>query len=198
MSSAPTRPSDSANVNSQAAMAALRAARQAGYGLPCAKCRTYYAANLPACPVCNAGERISPQVVDGENSAPPVSSEDAALEQERETFLREFKAQVYSSHMQINAAASFRCSQEDNHQGSFEPASICQSCYDHAFQRIDVLEAALRMDLKEATQVVYEAVWADPSDPNQTYQNAAMALLSELRRRAGLDEVLGPNKSLAH
>jgi len=31
-----------------------------GYGLPCAKCRKYYAANLSACPVCKSAERVSP------------------------------------------------------------------------------------------------------------------------------------------
>jgi hypothetical protein len=51
---------------------------------------------------------------------------------------------------------------------------------------VDVLEAALRMDLKEAAQIVYDAVWADPSDPNKTYENAASALLSELRKRSGV------------
>jgi len=27
------------------------------------------------------------------------------------------------------------------------------------------MEAALHIDLKEAAQIVYEAVWSDPSDP---------------------------------
>jgi len=43
----------------------VRARRQCGlqkvrYGLPCADCRLYYAAELMACPICNCGERISP------------------------------------------------------------------------------------------------------------------------------------------
>jgi hypothetical protein len=199
MSSAPVRGTDPASLQSQAVIAPLAPTRSAGYGLPCAKCRTYYAANLPACPVCKAPERVSPTSSgETETAVAPASVEEAALEQERENFLRAFKAQVYSSHMQINAAASFRCENEDNHPGSFEAASVCQTCYDHLNNRVDILEAALRMDEKEATQVVYEAVWADPSDPSKTYQNAATALLAELRRRAGLEQVLGPNKSLAH
>ena len=53
------------------------------------------------------------------------------------------------------------------------------------------VEAALHMDLKEATQVVYEAVWSDPSDPSKTYHNAARALLAALRKRAGISTVSG-------
>src|SRR5438132_13598014 len=34
--------------------------RAIGYGLPCAKCRTYYAADLKACPVCKSPQRVSP------------------------------------------------------------------------------------------------------------------------------------------
>ena len=34
--------------------------KPAGYGLPCAKCRTYYAADLTSCPVCKSSERVSP------------------------------------------------------------------------------------------------------------------------------------------
>ena len=57
-------------------------------------------------------------------------------------------------------------------------------------ERADRLEAALHIDLKEAAQIVYEAVWADSSDPGRTYANAAQALLTELRKRAGLSTVL--------
>jgi hypothetical protein len=54
------------------------------------------------------------------------------------------------------------------------------------------------MDAKEGAKIVYEAVWADTSDPNTTYLNAATALLSELRNRAGIGLLLGANKPLAH
>jgi hypothetical protein len=33
------------------------------YGLPCANCRLYYAAELTLCPICNCGDRISPVTV---------------------------------------------------------------------------------------------------------------------------------------
>ena len=49
----------------------------------------------------------------------------------------------------------------------------------------------MHMDLKEAGQIVYDAVWADTSDPNKTYENAAHALLAELRRRSGVAQVFG-------
>jgi hypothetical protein len=75
---------------------------------------------------------------------------------------------------------------------------VCKACYDKLQERADVLEAALHMDLQEATQVIYDAVWADASDPTKTYQNAAQALLSELRKRAGISVVLGPFQPLTH
>jgi hypothetical protein len=44
-----------------------RAAAQAGhgkglYGLPCARCGVYYAADLALCPVCNSTERVIPKL----------------------------------------------------------------------------------------------------------------------------------------
>ena len=36
--------------------------RRIGYGLPCVKCKTYYAADLAMCPVCKTEERVSPVV----------------------------------------------------------------------------------------------------------------------------------------
>jgi len=177
--------------------------RRAGYGLPCAKCKTYYPADLAACPVCRETERVSPVVASAlsapsSQESPEVSPEVAALEAERERFLREFKSQVYASHLQVNAAASFRCTREENHQGGHEPAAVCQGCYDRLQERVDLMEAALHMDLKEATQLVYDAVWSDPSDPGKTYHNAAQALMTEVRRRAGISAVLGPLQTLPH
>jgi hypothetical protein len=32
--------------------------RHTGYGLPCANCRAYYAADLTACPICSSHERV--------------------------------------------------------------------------------------------------------------------------------------------
>ena len=178
---------------------AAPAAKSVGYGLPCAKCKTYYKADLTACPVCKSSERVSP-VATTLPLAPVLAEQtpdDAALEAEREKFLREFKSQVYASHTQINAAASFRCSLEHNHGEDFQEASVCKDCYDQVHQRLDVMEAALHIDVKEAAQLIYDAVWADPSDPTKTYLNAAHAILGELRRRAGISAVLGPLQPLA-
>ena|SRR5437016_7600114 len=160
--------------------------RHVGYGLPCSKCGTYYMADQSVCPICKCGERISPTTVAvraGLQNAQPNAGE-LELEEERETLPREFKSQLFSAHPQINA--SFRCSLEQNHQGGHEPAAICRPCYDHLQERLDLMEAALHMDLKEAAQIVYDAVWSDPSDPHKTYQNAAQALLTELCERSGI------------
>jgi hypothetical protein len=165
-----------------------------GFGLPCAKCRTYYPADVKSCPVCKSAERVSPlaaavpaSVTQNEQMPDPV-----ALEEERERFLREFKAQVFVSQLPITPVSSAYCSKDENHQSSSAPATVCQDCYDQLQERVDVLEAALHMDLKEAAQIIYDAVWADPSDPGKTYQNAAHALLSELRKRSGVTPTFGP------
>jgi hypothetical protein len=165
--------------------------RHACYGLPCANCGTYYDADQSVCPVCKSDQRVSPTAAPAPlmQSADPLPSVDD-LEEEREQFLKEFRSQLFSAHMQVNAAASFRCSLEENHEGSSEPAAVCRGCYEHLQQKADQMEAALHLDLKEAAQIVYDAVWADPSDPSKTYQNAASALLTEVRKRAGLNMVL--------
>lgn len=178
--------------------------RRVGYGLPCAKCRTYYAADLSMCPVCKTEERVSPIMAasSGTCSGIPETAlpvpDDAALEAERERFLQEFKAQVQASHPEVDPAQSLGCNLEENHHGTFEAAAVCQNCYVRLQERVEVLEASLHMDLIDATRVVYEAVWADPSDPGKTYQNAARAVLTELRKRAGISAVLGTYQPLAH
>lgn len=172
----------------------------AGYGLPCAKCKTYYAASLKECPICKAAERVSPtEAAETVKVAPPEDMPDLdTLEAEREKFLREFKSQLLTSPVQIDPGVNLTCTLGEHHASKDEPASICEGCYDRLQERADVMEAALHMDLQEATQVIYDAVWADASDPTKTYQNAAQALLSELRKRAGISLVLGPFQPLTH
>lgn len=171
-----------------------------GYGLPCAKCRAYYPADLDRCPICKSVDRVPPVAADQLEAAPAAAASPAPanLEDERERFLRELKSQVFASHTQINAAATFRCVLEQNHDGDFEPAAVCHTCYGEARQLSDRLEAALHIDVKEAAQIVYNAVWADTSDPSKTYLNAAAALLTELRNRAGIATIMGPNQVLSH
>jgi len=170
-----------------------------GYGLPCAKCRSYYPANLTACPICRSNERVSAKVSAAKAAAPAAPPQpEAGLDEERERFLREFKAKLYAAHMQINPSAQLRCSMAEEADHAHDPASICNSCYDRLQERVDLVEAALHMDLREATQIVYDAVWSDTSDSNKTYQNAAQALLTELRKRAGVDLVMGPLQRLPH
>jgi len=176
--------------------------KSSGYGLPCAKCHLYYPADLDYCPTCHHTERVSASVP--KISAKPVEAEaeqvpDAAmLEQEREEFLRQFKSHLMEAHAGVMDAAESICKLGEHHPGEQAPADVCTSCYERLQERVDVLDAALHMDLKEAAQIVYDAVWADPSDPGQTYQNAASALLNELRKRAGITAVLGPFQPLSH
>ena len=97
------------------------------------------------------------------------------------------------AHAGVMDAPESICKLGEHHPGEQAPADVCTSCYERLQERVDVLEAALHMDVKEAAQIVYDAVWADPSDPGKTYQNAASALLNELRKRAGITTVLGPS-----
>jgi hypothetical protein len=169
-----------------------------GYGLPCAKCRKYYAAGLNACPICKSSERVSPIAAIPCNPAAETQTEAAALDEERERFLREFKAKLYEAHTQIKSTPNQPCVHSGKGDGVHESPTVCKACYMRLQARLDLVEAALHMDLKEAAQVIYNAVWADTSDSNKTYQNAARALLGELQRRAGMKLLLGRMQPLAH
>jgi len=176
--------------------------KSVGYGLPCAKCRLYYPANLDICPTCHHNERVSPIVP--QLPARPAElkterpSDNSALEQEREEFLKQFKSQMMQAHSEVVNAPEELCKFREHHAKEQASAEVCSGCYERLQERVDVCEAALHIDLKEAAQIIYDAVWADPSDPNKTYQNAASALLAELRKRAGITSVLGPFQPLAH
>lgn len=178
------------------------ATKVSGYGLPCAKCHLYYPANLDICPTCRHHERVSPvvprvppKVTQAVAEAVPDTT---AVEQEREEFLRQFKSQLMEVHAEVVSAPESFCT-GDRHTGDAARAEVCKVCYEHLQERLDVCEAALHLDIKEAAQIIYDAVWADPSDPNKTYQNAASALLAELRKRAGMNKSLrGPFHPLEH
>jgi hypothetical protein len=171
-----------------------------GYGMPCAKCRLYYPANVDACPACNSRERVSPNMVPAipkpQVTAEPLPDADA-VEQEREAFLKEFKSQLFAANAEV-ASSPVICALGEHHAQGAEPASICKACYDRLQERADVCEAALHIDLKDAAQIIYDAVWADPSDPTKTYTNAASALLAELRKRSGVSSLLGPFQPLGN
>ena len=171
-----------------------------GYGLPCSRCHAYYPADMHACPICKSPDRVSPtaSVAHSTAACAPPPAPAAPLDDDRERFLKELKSQAFASHTQINAAATFRCVLEHQHTGATEPAAVCHNCYSEARQLADRLEAALHMDAREGAKIVYEAVWADTSDPNVTYLNAARALLNELQKRAGVGLLLGSNQPLAH
>ncbi len=122
----------------------------------------------------------------------------AIIEQEREEFLRQFKSQLMEAHAEVVNAPESVCKFVEHHSGEPARAEICPACYERLQERLDVFEAALHLELKEAAQIIYDAVWADPSDPSKTYQNAASALLTELRKRAGMTTLLGPFQPLSH
>jgi hypothetical protein len=176
------------------------ARKSSGYGLPCAKCRLYYPANADSCPTCNHKERVSPNVVPSRSTskmAPETTPDTTVVEQEREAFLKEFKSQLFAAHAEVSNSPVI-CTLGEHHAESAEAASICKPCYDRLQERVDVCEAALHIELKDAAQIVYDAVWADPSDPSKTYTNAASALLTELRKRAGVTSMIGPFQPLGN
>jgi hypothetical protein len=169
-----------------------------GYGLPCSRCHAYYPADMHVCPICKSPDRVSPSTpgVHSMRTVAPQPATSAQIDDDRDRFLKELKSQAFASHTQINATATFRCVLEHQHTGATEPAAVCHTCYGEVRQHADHMEAALHMDVKEAAKIVYEAVWADTSDPNTTYLNAATALLSELRKRAGIGLLLGAHQPL--
>ena len=190
------------------------ASKPSAYGLPCATCHLYYPADLDACPTCQSKERVAPvmRIAAGQvpqsssETAPPLKNlqqagkvvEQAGTDQEREQFLREFKSELVAVHAQATKAPAYTCKLEHNHAPGSQPAEVCQPCHEGLQARLDICEAALHIDLKEAAQIIYDAVWADPSDPNKTYRNAASALLTELRKRARMNTVRGPFHPMAH
>jgi hypothetical protein len=178
------------------------ARKSSHYGLPCSKCHLYYPADVDICPTCHSTERVSPvapritpTVVQPTVEAVPDTT---VVEQEREEFLRQFKSQLFTAHAEVGSAAVSICILGEHHTAEAENAEVCKPCYDRLQERLDVYEAAMHIELKEAAQIIYDAVWSDPSDPSKTYQNAASALLSELRKRSGMTTVLGPFQPLAH
>jgi hypothetical protein len=187
---------------SSPATEAAPAPKPSGYGLPCANCHLYYPADLDACPTCHNAERVAavvstPLPKPAPHEPDPVPDSEI-LEHEREEFLRQFKSQLFAAHAEVVNAPVPMCSLADHPAGEPQNAEVCKPCYDHLQERLDVCEAALHLDLNEAAQIIYDAVWADPSDPSKTYSNAAAALLGELRKRAGIASLLGPFQTLSH
>ena len=177
-----------------------------GYGLPCSHCHAYYPADMNICPVCKSPERVSPNqavvysTASGALLGAGAGIAGASVDEERERLLKELKSQVFASHNQINTpvTATFQCVLKHKHSGANDPAAVCHSCYSEVRQQADMMEGALQMDVKDAAKIVYEAVWADTSDPNATYLNAARALLLELHKRAGIELLAGEAKALSH
>jgi hypothetical protein len=174
--------------------------RRSGYGLPCAKCRLYYPADLDACPTCHHSERVAAVVPKippkaARNTPDPVP-DGATVEKEREEFLRQFKSHLTEANGEAGKTSGAVCVFGEHEAGENAGAVICQACFERVQERLDLCEAAFLIDSTEAAQIIYEAVWADPSDPGKTYENAANALLSELRKRAGVNSLVSPFQPL--
>jgi len=171
--------------------------KPAGYGLPCSKCKTYYLASLSACPVCKSTQRVSPiGVIPARERAASTGASTRIADEKQENILRELKTKL-AADSQAGTQTQTRCKFAGD-EPSHKSASVCKTCYEDLEERLDLYEAALHMDLNEAAQVIYDAVWADTSDSNKTYLNAARALLAEVRKRAGLKVVLGSMQTLPH
>lgn len=177
--------------------------KPSGYGLPCSKCHLYYPADLDSCPTCHTKERVAPIAAPAKRGAvsqavpnPAPTPDSAIVEREREEFLRQFKSQQMNTQAAVTGLAESACANSEHHTGESDHAEICRGCYDRLQERVDIAEAALHLDLQEATQIIYDAVWADSSDPAKTYENAANAMLTELRKRAGLSSLLSPFQPL--
>ncbi len=205
-------PTDSSKIRPQAH--ALKQNRPARFGLPCANCKAYYASDLHACPICKCAERVPAEEAETEwtnrlkkpsagvlqgalgsfihlDSTPGCKqSMRLALhcDEDGERFLLESKMLLCAHTDEIDAGHTSPCILDENHDTQSEYASICLSCYNRLCEKLARTETALLIDLREAAQIVYRAVWADPSpaDPSRTYRSAAHALLNELCQRAGI------------
>ena len=110
-------------VRTAVAAAAAPVRRSAGYGLPCSKCHLYYPANLPACPICRTTERVSPKVAAVKMSAAPVAPSEAVLDEERERFLREYKAKLYAATPRLTLPVSNAAQRRPGRSGA-------RACFD--------------------------------------------------------------------
>ena len=166
-----------------------------GYGLPCSRCHAYYPADMHVLSDLQvAGPCLTDRTGDAFDGFRPCRSPTTSapqIDDERERFLKEIKSQAFASHTQINAAATFRAfssistTEPLNQPPSAIPATARPASRPTGWKLLST------WTLKKRAKIVYEAVWADTSDPNTTYLNAATALLSELRKRAGIGLLLG-------
>ena len=107
------------------------ATKPAGYGLPCAKCRLYYPADLDICPTCHHHERVSPIVPKVPpkltHAVPDPVPDSAAVEQEREEFLRQFKSQLMEAHSVVMNTAGSICALGEHRAGDDAGAMLAES-----------------------------------------------------------------------
>ena len=193
---------------------ALQQHRPARFGLPCANCKAYYDCELHACPICKCAERVPAEEAEAKSTNRLKKPSAGVLQstlgsfihldstsgckqpmqlawhcaEDGERFLLESRLLLCAHTDETDAGHTSPCILDENHNAQSEYASICLSCYNRLCEKLARTETALLIDLCEAAQIVYEAVWADPSptDPSRTYHSAAQALLNELWQRAGI------------
>src|ERR1700758_4352357 len=96
--------------------------KPAGYGLPCAKCKTYYLANLSACPICKSTERVSPVVVVPQRKR-AEATQDRPSDDMQQNILRDLKSQLSAESQTSPAKARCRfAGDEPTHKS----ATVCK------------------------------------------------------------------------
>jgi hypothetical protein len=176
MHSIPSARNSTGQAAGMSVLPAVRQSKAVGYGLPCAQCKTYYWADLEACPVCKSSERVAAI----EAKKPAASAMDQPLPK---SVVVGFKAPSASPEKSAQPSAFLPCVREEHHERGFAPAAICQDCYEQGQEH--ALKLILDMDVKQVARIIYEAIWVDRRDPGKAAQNAAHALVSESRKPAG-------------
>jgi hypothetical protein len=180
--------------------------RPTRFGLTCTNCKAFYDSDLPACPICKSVERVPAEEAKAKSAVSPgvrcVAVRDCVADnatgqckpqmqlalhrdEDGECLLLESSSVLCARTDEIDTGNCSLCILHENQHTQSEYASICLN-YEKLREKFARTEAALLIDLREAAQIIYRAVWSDPAptEPSRTYQNAAEALLNELCRRA--------------
>src|SRR5437868_9542523 len=155
---------------------ALKQNRPARFGLPCANCKAYYSADLPACPICKCAERVPAEEAEAESAnrlkKPPAGVLQGALgcfnnldstpgckrpmrlalhcAEDGERFLLESKMLLCAHIDEIDAGPTSPCILGENHNPQSEYASICLSCYSGLREKLARTETALLIEIGRA------------------------------------------------
>src|SRR5581483_7687116 len=107
------------------------AEKHAGYGLPCANCKTYYTADLTVCPVCNSPQRVSPVAAFPKIAPAEQLPDPKQIQAERERFMTDLNGQMVATPLSPEQATpANHCARPEKHPGSPVPAEICRTCFE--------------------------------------------------------------------